>query len=857
MSPAPPPVPKRIFIVPFSHLDLFWAGTRSECLSRGVTIIKTALDLLERHPDYRFMIEATNFLEHFFDACPGEKLRVRSLVETGRLEVIPMRSLVLTHLPSGETLVRNLLYGREFCLRELGRAGRVASLSDIPGVTPQMPQIAARAGLEALFLSHGCPPHTDHIVYEALDGTRIKSYAPIHYAQCRGLLADGEDYEAMLAREKEFAAFFAGTGYDIVCQWGLDLCVVGEHVVENIRRWNREGHATLQFCTLGEFFAQHYPDKPRRIAGEIPSLWPNIESTWPDIWPLDLPGEQALFNAELFEVLSGEHLHRPTLRTAWDWLLDGMDHNQNGIGGEEADRDKRDLKVAARLAAEQVTKRLAWALASQATAPRPGACPIVVFNPLSWRRTERIRARTALYGPGNARRADMHENYACFRLIDAGGRQVPFRTVTHRAMIADTIEVEFQAEDVPAFGAKVYYLEPVARAAVASPFTVKDGRKRDQSAPQLQAGISSVENALLRLEIDRVTGEFTLIDKRCGRTVLTRAGLLAFEEKRGDYICNMDLTGRIIPAVLETLELIDHSPVAYRVRLSGSVYGQRYVQTLTLDAASPTLEIENEIDWRGGCYARFEQVFPFASKEETETHYGVPFGSVRYPDTIYSGELSFKDLVTPERGDNPDDAITRIRLVSKWIAVKDSKTALTIGTGNRMWELDGNTVRNCMFRSIGSTSGGSILHEDGTKSGVHRPPAGTYTFRYKLSVQDADSPLAGHTGWELNAPLLPVGVGRSVVAASAGLELPVMPDTTGTSIIICNVKPAEEDPRDAIFRCFETAGRGQTLALPDVPGRAWLETDLMEEESAPVRGGEITLRPFEIKTLMWQRKQAP
>jgi hypothetical protein len=121
----------------------------------------------------------------------------------------------------------------------------------------------------------------------------------------RQLLAAGEDYEAMLAREKEFAAFFAGTGYDIVCQWGLDLCVVGEHVVENIRRWNREGHATLQFCTLGEFFAQHYPDKPRRIAGEIPSLWPNIESTWPDIWPLELPGEQALFTPVLYAIFYG------------------------------------------------------------------------------------------------------------------------------------------------------------------------------------------------------------------------------------------------------------------------------------------------------------------------------------------------------------------------------------------------------------------------------------------------------------------------------------------------------------------------------------------------------------------------
>lgn len=41
---------KSVFIVPFSHLDLFWTGTREECLSRGNAIIGRALDLLERFP---------------------------------------------------------------------------------------------------------------------------------------------------------------------------------------------------------------------------------------------------------------------------------------------------------------------------------------------------------------------------------------------------------------------------------------------------------------------------------------------------------------------------------------------------------------------------------------------------------------------------------------------------------------------------------------------------------------------------------------------------------------------------------------------------------------------------------------
>ena len=34
-----------VFVIPFSHLDLFWAGTREECLARGNRIIGKALQI--------------------------------------------------------------------------------------------------------------------------------------------------------------------------------------------------------------------------------------------------------------------------------------------------------------------------------------------------------------------------------------------------------------------------------------------------------------------------------------------------------------------------------------------------------------------------------------------------------------------------------------------------------------------------------------------------------------------------------------------------------------------------------------------------------------------------------------------
>ncbi len=830
-----------VFIVPFSHLDLFWAGTRDECLSRGTRIIRTALDLLEQNPAYRFMLESTSFVEHYLRCFPEEKARMETLVRAGKLEIIPVRSILYTQLPAGETLVRNLLYGKAFCHEKFGVSSRCLSVSDIPGVTPQLPQIAAKSGMTALYLSHGCPPHTDHCIYHAPDGSSVKAYAPLHYAKCREILADGEEFGRMLAGEQEFDAYFGAVPCDQLCQWGADLCVIKENVLENIARWNREGHRKIAYSTFTEFFDSRFPADPKHISGEIPSLWPNVESSWPDLWPLDLSCESAMARAEFFGSLVPEQFDRSLMRKSWHFLLDAMDHNQNGIGGPAADGDKRDLKLAAKAIAEQHAGELARIAAAKATAPVAGAFPIVIFNPLSFRRSELVRGRTALYGEGSAR---FRETGNAFHLIDAGGKAIPFRLLAHLCGMSESVEVEFFAEDLPAFGAKVYYIVPGEAPVFSSPFVIRDGAGRDRIEPRCAAGNHEFENEFFRLEIDRVTGELTLFDRKAARTLFRRSAILALEETRGDYICNMDLTGRSFPAVAESIRWSEPDAVSLDIFIAGTVYNSKFTQKITLWAGAPTVEIENSIEWKAGSFVRIEQAFPFDSAEEAVIRYGVPFGSVTYPETVYSaGGLAFGELVTPERGSNPDDAITRIRLASKWLSLRDSRGGATVAATGRMWEFDGNCVRNCMVRGTGYSSGANYCLPDGSRAAMARPPAGTYRFRYRITPGEMP-----RCGWELNAPPVPVGVGVSIPSAAPGLDLPPMPDATSSSVNICNVKPAETE--GIVFRCFEENGAESVLHLPEIPGRTWFETNLMEDSPERIPELDITFRPFEIKTFL-------
>jgi len=132
-----------VYVVPFSHLDLYWGGTREECLSRGNRIITRAVQLAEKHPDFRFLIEDNVFLNNFAESRSGtpELETLKRLVREGRFEIAPKWAGIYQNLPRGESQIRNLAYGLKYAREAFGVTPRVAHLGDLPGYTWQYPQI--------------------------------------------------------------------------------------------------------------------------------------------------------------------------------------------------------------------------------------------------------------------------------------------------------------------------------------------------------------------------------------------------------------------------------------------------------------------------------------------------------------------------------------------------------------------------------------------------------------------------------------------------------------------------------------------------------------------------------------------
>src|ERR1035437_1648150 len=151
-----------IYVVPFSHLDLYWGGTQEECLSRGNRIITRAIQLAEQHAEFRFLLEDNVFVANFVDAMKGspELDAFRKLVKDGRIELAPKWAGIYQNLPRGEALVRNLVYGKRFARETFGVDPKVAHLGDIPASPRQYPQILAKSATPYMVMTRMGPPDT-------------------------------------------------------------------------------------------------------------------------------------------------------------------------------------------------------------------------------------------------------------------------------------------------------------------------------------------------------------------------------------------------------------------------------------------------------------------------------------------------------------------------------------------------------------------------------------------------------------------------------------------------------------------------------------------------------------------------
>ena len=118
----------------------------------------TQCDLMDRYPNHQFAASSAQQYAWLESLYPKAFTRVAKYIKEGRFHYVG--GAWLEHdcmIPSGESLVRQYLYGQRYFKGKFGNYCREAWLPDTFGYASQLPQILRLAGLNYFFTQKVSP----------------------------------------------------------------------------------------------------------------------------------------------------------------------------------------------------------------------------------------------------------------------------------------------------------------------------------------------------------------------------------------------------------------------------------------------------------------------------------------------------------------------------------------------------------------------------------------------------------------------------------------------------------------------------------------------------------------------------
>ena len=838
----------QVYVVPFSHLDLYWACTQEECLDRGNFIIGKAIQLAMQSRQYRYLLETNVFVSDFVDAHRGTKELedLTQLVKERRIEIAPLWAAIYQNQVRDEALVRNVIYGKRYAREVFGVDPTVAHLADIPGFTRQYPQILSKAATPYMVMTRMGPRDLSLFHWKAPDGSAVLVWNTINgYGWGVGLgLHLDMDKDRLEATARDIRATKATTNGPIYLGWGTDLYAPSGKLIENIALLNdRLAPLHFQLATAEEFFrsAAMTAGVPT-LSGEIPSSWANLTTSQLPLWLPAMNATNTLISAEKFAsinyALGYSEYPDKLLESLWKDNLKSLDHNNDGQGGEIGDERKLGYAQEAELGAGQILRDSLRNIADRVQRPYPKSTSIVVFNPLSWTRDDLVKAHLTLFGDVETNKIDDYKKG--LRLLDEKGTSIPFQVEQYTDGSSRSLHLNFIARGVPSLGYKTYYLVPAdASETFSNACTIKLDTDHDARQAHDTVGSDVVESEHYRVSIDRATGKLEIFDKDLNQWVSKGVEIVATEERGGDDQNIILPSGRTIINSIDSVDLDENSPVRTVVRIHGSVGGVPIVQRLTLYREIKKIDVENTIEWRPGRSMNIEQVFPTLQRD-VEVRNGIPYGTAAAADIMAGSGPSRDDEVAV-------DIWKGWRQIQDWVFVGTREWGFTVSADHNLIEVGAEAIRADMLR--GTRFSPSRTMKDGRQVLDTRPPAGTYVFRYSFTSGQGDwsSGKSWRAGMEFSTPLIPVSSVDSVSEKSLPAEKSFV-SFSADNIILTAMKKADIDGT-IVLRAFEIQGKTANSPLVFLGHeRSLRQTNLLEQDLPMGGQNALHMGPYEIDT---------
>ena len=843
------------WVIPHTHWEGAVFETREEYLEDGLPHIQQALNLLRAFPDYRFVLDQAAYVKPFLERYPEEAAEFRSFVSQGRLQIVGGTDVMLdSNIPSGESWIRQVLYGKGYFRKALNVDVTTGWAIDTFGHNAQMPQLLKLAGFKSYWFQRG--PRSNQVPSEFLwagvDGTKIPAFwlslgYGLFYPAPKNIF-EFDDYSRKLWSSLGEFSHFA----DRVALAGADVISPEPELPEMVKAFNAQDKTpfTLHFAVPADFeqVVAQRADRPV-IGGELNPVFQGTYSNRIELKQWMREDEQILTNSEKLAALAelfGTLPDNEQWWRAWEPVLFDQAHDlTSGTMVDKVYQDTiRDYQFSQDLGNGLIRSSLdAIASRIDTTSKEKNAIPILVFNTLGWSRTDvaQVEIRFSNAGVQEIKVQGPDGSEEPVQILDAdrdadGG--------IRRATVA------FLARDVPAIGWAIYTVAPRQEEAAGNA-TGNAGAAPAESTMQVDSG--SIENEFYRATFDLWTGAMTGLEVKSAsgawQVLGDRPGnVVACEQDGGD---SWELYGNLNGGRLTAMTRPSGLPEHDRSHLSSEWVGG----TGQTSAGPVFSEFSIEHPFGNNSFSTRVRVYSGIRRIDFETKIVNNDKSVRYrllfPSSIQSGrrfdEIPFAAIERPERHEFP---------AQNWMDWSDGKHGLALlNIGLPGSNVSNGTLLLSLMRSArinaydlsGSQPSSSDL---GLELGQER------TFHYALvphagSWQDAR---VFQAGLEFNRPLLvrPLDQHPGKLSKKWG-----MLEVSASDVVMSALMPAQ-DGHGLIARVYEAAGQpAADVRIHFASGlQGASEVNLMEDQlqAIAVKNDSIhfDLRPFEIKTFRLQ-----
>ena len=184
-SPCPPvPAPTASSPPGHAHIDTAWLWPLAETVRKCTRTFASAVALMDAEPDYRFSCSQAQQYAWIAEREPELFARITDKVAAGQW--IPVGGMWVEpdmNLPSGESIVRQIVHGQRFFESHFGRRCDEVWIPDVFGYPAGLPQVFAAGGMSRFVtqkLSWNRTNRFPHSTFwwEGIDGTRVLTHFP-------------------------------------------------------------------------------------------------------------------------------------------------------------------------------------------------------------------------------------------------------------------------------------------------------------------------------------------------------------------------------------------------------------------------------------------------------------------------------------------------------------------------------------------------------------------------------------------------------------------------------------------------------------------------------------------------------